>query len=153
MNKENLFIKGDFMSTNANISIYNEETKELKVIYCHWDGYLEETGKKLSKFYTNKEKVEELISNGYLSFLEKNISPPLGEKHSFKKPFKDTCVFFKRDRGDINVDAKIFNHVEFDKIYKYRSCEFMYVFLKDNETGNYNWWHYDNKSIDLMRVL
>ena len=49
------------MSTNANISIYNEETKELKVIYCHWDGYLEETGKKLSKFYTNKEKVEELI--------------------------------------------------------------------------------------------
>ena len=44
-----------------------------KVIYCHFDGYLEHNGEILINHYQNRNKLERLLGLGDLSSLDKNI--------------------------------------------------------------------------------
>ena len=61
------------MATRSNIGIMRENG-EIETIYSHWDGYLEHNGCMLFNYYNTAEKVEELISKGYISALGKTIS-------------------------------------------------------------------------------
>ncbi len=61
------------MATRSNIGIM-KKSGEVETIYCHWDGYPEHNGCMLFNFYNTVEQVNELISKGYISALNKTIS-------------------------------------------------------------------------------
>ena len=83
------------MSTRSAIAIMGEDS-----VYAHWDGYLEHNGAILEKYYTEREKIEELLSLGSISLLAGRIKPKEGETHSFDKPVNGVVVAYHRDRGD-----------------------------------------------------
>lgn len=121
------------MSTRSYICI-EQEDGSLKGIYCHHDGYLEYNGEMLITNYADREKVEKLISLGDLSTLQKNIEPNPKLPHSFEydKRQKGVCIFYGRDRGEKNTEAR---NITYERA-KESWCEYMYVFRRDNE------WYY-----------
>ena len=94
------------MATRSNIAIQLSPTKVLS-IYCHWDGYPNHHLPILKEHYNTKEKVLELLSEGNISSLRKNCSLPEG--HSFDTPVEDFTVYYGRDRGESNQEAKVLN--------------------------------------------
>ena len=46
---------------------------KFRIIYCHWDGYLENNGKLLFEHYQDSKKVDELLDLGCISSLATNI--------------------------------------------------------------------------------
>ncbi|MBD5091850.1 MAG: hypothetical protein HDT36_00485 [Clostridiales bacterium] len=121
------------MITRSYICIEQEDGM-LKGIYCHYDGYLEYNGKILATHYTNREKVEKLISLGNLFSLQKNIAPDPKLPHSFDydKRQKDVCIFYGRDRGYKGTNA---HYVTYEMV-KNSWSKYMYVFRLNNE------WYY-----------
>lgn len=120
-------------------------------IYCHSDGYLTYNGAMLLDYYSDAQKVDELLSFGDLSSLNEKIYPDPTRPHSFdfSERQKDVCVFYGRDRGEAETDAKIITP---EKI-KNSWCEYLYVFGQDGV------WRYcelpcevEIKSEDLISV-
>jgi hypothetical protein len=60
------------MTTRSTIWI-NEEDKRIGV-YCHFDGYLQGVGRTLLDYYSEIDKVKQLISHGAIAVLQKNIA-------------------------------------------------------------------------------
>ncbi len=92
------------MSTRSRIGMMLSDGT-IKNIYCHHDGEVESAGEILLNYYSDEDKVKELLLFGNLSVLEKNIHPE-GE-HTFDSPEPDVCIFYSRDRGDSDEDAEI----------------------------------------------
>lgn len=98
------------MGTRSRIGIMHGDA--CKSVYCHWDGYPEYNGAILDKFYSSSVKVNKLISMGDISALGIDI----GEQHDFgsrseyvevdSNEYAKECTFYKRDRGEENVDYK-----------------------------------------------
>lgn len=84
------------MSTHSSITV--KIGNQFKTIYCHWDGYLEHTGKFLHTYYRSQKKAEALVALGNLSFLDKSIEKPKG--HSFNNYIDGYTVTYHRDRGE-----------------------------------------------------
>ena len=70
------------MSTRSNIAIEDPNTKKVKVIYVHSDGYPYGVGKILNDNYTTYQKAKKLFNYGDASFLSDTI---------------DECSFYARD--------------------------------------------------------
>jgi hypothetical protein len=82
------------MATRSLIIVKGD--KKFICSYCHWNGpHNKET---LEKFYNTDALAKELISFGDISQLGPKLHPT--GKHTFEKPEKDVCIFYKRDRGD-----------------------------------------------------
>lgn len=124
------------MSTRSAIGI--KEADIIRSIYCHWDGYPENNGKILYKYYNSKEKVEELLKLGDLSSLHENINPPEGVKHDFNEPAENTCVFYHRDRGE-EFQGEIITHDRESMRKAFGWCEYGYVY----DTEKNEWYYYD----------
>ena len=92
------------MSTRSDIIVHRTDGKWVR-IYCHWDGYPEHNGKILLQHYITQEKAEALVALGDLSVL----GPEIGKKHDFDLSAPNSCTAYKRDRGEKDVDANIFN--------------------------------------------
>lgn len=92
------------MGTRSDIIVERRDGKWAR-IYCHWDGYLEGNGKTLQEHYQDQRVVEALVKPGDMSSLHESCVKPPG--HSFDKPVKGFCVYYGRDRGETDVDAKI----------------------------------------------
>lgn len=60
------------MSTNCIIATKISENNFVGS-YCHYDGYVEHTGKYLHQFYNSPEKAIKLSSLGYISSVEKTF--------------------------------------------------------------------------------
>lgn len=106
------------MSTRSRIGMVNPKNGKVISIYCHWDGYVENNGAILVEHYTDPQKVEELISLGDISILDKDVAPkqelapsryaPLFSKsrkrpmvkHTFDTPQEGVVVAYGRDRGE-----------------------------------------------------
>jgi hypothetical protein len=133
------------------IAIQNPHSKQVRAVYCHWDGYLEHNGAILAKHYDTSPKVNHLIAMGDLSSLGKVI----GEAHPFSphgskedealyEHAKDQgyCTFYKRDRGESDVDFKVFNTLKQAEDH-YTWSDYYYVFkytkASDYTTGE---WHF-----------
>ena len=80
-------------------------------IYCHWDGYLSNNGKKLNDHYLEADKVGALMALGDISSLGSEI----GEKHPFdtyslsadqQARYENWTSAYGRDRGEQGVEAK-----------------------------------------------
>lgn len=93
-------------------------------VYCHAMSF-----STLKKHYNTQEKVEQLISLGELSSLEKNIAPQDGKPHSFEYPAPNVTVAYYRDsserkeegdRPEIHVGetvAKVVEHIDHENLY------------------------------------
>lgn len=140
------------MGTRSMIAIQNPYSKDVRAVYCHWDGYLAHNGSLLQKHYSASPKVNNLIALGDLS----SLRPEIGEKHAFssmelpkeqreahEEAVKDMCTFYTRDRGE-DAPFKLFPTLKKAQDYFEGSwCEYLYVFkytkASDYTTGE---WHF-----------
>lgn len=60
------------MATRSNIGIRNLDGS-VEVIYCHYDGYLEDVGKTLLTSYSDLKYLRELLKRGAIRNLDKEI--------------------------------------------------------------------------------
>ena len=107
------------MSTRSHIGIAKPDGS-LEVVYCHSDGYPSYNGDILLHHYTDVEKIKELISNGGMSSLEKEI--------------KD-CEFFK-DRGE-EITIYKYNSLEKYLLFAARDWEIEYFYLFDEKENKW----------------
>ena len=138
------------MGTRSMIAIENPNSKAVKSIYCHWDGYLEHNGSILEKHYSNSPKVNNLIALGDLS----SLRPEIGVKHLFssielpkdqreahEEAVKDMCTFYTRDRGE-DAPYKRFNSAkEATAYYDGSWCEYFYLFKYDEDLESGKWFY------------
>jgi len=155
------------MGTRSMIAIENPNSKAVKAIYCHWDGYLQHNGSLLNKHYSNSPTVNHLIAGGDLSSLGKQV----GEKHPFSPFVSDTeefkalpkaeqvriqaetkalhehardmgyCTYYSRDRGE-DAPYKHFNSIkEASAYYEGSWCEYFYLFKYDDSLESGKWYY------------
>lgn len=111
------------MGTRSTIAIQTPEGK-FRAIYCHWDGYLEHNGAILYQFYQDVDKVNRLIDLGDLS----SLAPEIGDKHDFDARTTDACTFYGRDRGEDNVEFRVFDTIK-DVTNYYDWSEYYYFMI------------------------
>jgi hypothetical protein len=135
------------------IAIQNPYSKDVRAVYCHWDGYLEHNGSILNTHYSNSAKVNNLIALGGLS----SLRPTIGDKHAFSEhelpkdeveafraATKDMCTFYGRDRGETGQEFKVFPTLKKAEDYFEGSwCEYLYIFkYKKSDDYQSGEWHY-----------
>ena len=139
------------MGTRSMIAIQVMDSKRIKSIYCHWDGYLQHNGSILNKHYQDSPKVNQLIANGDLS----SLRPEIGVKHLFssleikdkderaayEKSVEDMCTFYTRDRGEDAPFKSFANIKEAMDYYNGSWCEYFYLF-KYTAQGEPRGWFY-----------
>lgn len=142
------------MSTRSLIGLLSENKKDIKYIYCHFDGYLEGVGNTLATFYKDIEKVKKLIALGDLSILEEKVDPDPNYPHSFDGRYdgsggcqEDVCLAYGRDRGETGVEAKITTIDEYENLAK--GCWVEYIYLYVPGKG----WEYNTLSDDGFHTL
>ena len=111
------------MATRSYIGVRNTDAS-VDYIYCHFDGYPEHNGAILTEYYSNINRVNELLNLGDLSVLGKFI----GEKNEFNNRVRDTCLAYGRDRGESNVSKK---NTGYDKLITDQSVDYVYIFDGD----------------------
>jgi len=120
------------VSTNSSITV--KQGKIYKNIYCHWDGYPSYNGKMLLQHYNSQEGADSLVDNGNISTLKESVACPEG--HSFETPADKHTVFYGRDRGEENQEAKVFDN-------------FKEAIISNSQEYDYYWdgekWWVDNK--------
>ena len=96
----------------------------IRSIYGHWDGYPAHAGNILNEHYTELSKIDQLLTLGDLSSIDKDI----GEQHEFDNRPPDSCTFYGRDRGETGVGPIV--HESLDGWMDYRKgtgCEYGYL--------------------------
>ena len=111
------------MATRSYIGVRNLDSS-VDYIYCHFDGYPEHNGKILTEYYSNINRVNELLNLGDLSVLGKFI----GEKQDFDKRVVGNCLAYGRDRGESNVGKK---NTGYDKLITDQNVDYVYIFDGD----------------------
>lgn len=111
------------MGTRSAIGVMHGD--KAKVVYCHWDGYLEHNGRILMDHY-DSPKANHLVALGGISSLDRNIEIPEGVEHTFDKPAKGITTFYGRDRGEegneytvCHSDEEMYEHFDW--------CEYFYI--------------------------
>ncbi len=131
------------MSTHARIGIMLYDGT-IKHTYVHFDGYPEGVGQTLVENYNTVDSINELLSFGEISVLTDKIHPE-GE-HTFFKPEDGVCIFYKRDRGDDDVDAVTTSMDELHNKYS-SSVDYFYLYV------NYVWQVYDVYEKDGWKLV
>ena len=96
------------MGTRSMIGAVRPNGK-VDVVYCHWDGYIEEPGVgwTLYTYWPTIQCARTLVAHGGMSSLGRE----LGQKHDFNDSNNDVtrnwCTFYRRDRGDKPDDEMI----------------------------------------------
>lgn len=131
------------MSTRSAIGILNDDGS-VTAVYCHWDGYPSYVGKMLINHYKSLTRIKNLLKHGNLSF----IAPHLGRKHDFNNASKhhpDWCLFYGRDRGESDQQAKTFGTTEaFENHYDWSDYYYLY---------NNGHWLYKRRSAKIYEQL
>lgn len=100
------------MGTRSRIAVKRDEGYES--IYCHWDGYPEGVGATLNAFYTDEDKINELIALGDLSTLGDTTSQ------------EDTISYNRwRDEGTISKNSRTLKELLDTAVSSF--CEYVYV--------------------------
>jgi len=137
------------MGTRSMIAIQNPYNKQVRAVYCHWNGYLEHNGAILQKHYAASPKVNNLIALGDIS----SLRPEIGEKHDFsrldstlpeaeyEKLYGNMTTFYTRDRGE-DTPFKVFKTLaEAEDHYTWSDYYYVFKYTKasDYTVGE---WHY-----------
>jgi hypothetical protein len=99
------------MGTSSTIAIINKDGT-IEQINAHYDGGVAHNGTILIVHYRDPQKIRDLIKLGDLSALKKEVHPPQGQEHSFRKPIEDVTIFYMRDRGENSCRSNKFNSFE-----------------------------------------
>ena len=75
-------------------------------IFCQLDGYPEETGATLVKYYDTPEKIDALLALGDLYCLKEKLVPDSG-RHDFDAPQPGVTVAYQRDGDHSGWEATI----------------------------------------------
>lgn len=118
-------------------------------IYGHSDAYLTHNGAILIDHYTDRDKVDKLISLGCLSYLQPQIEPDPNQPHGFEYSARQdgVCVFYGRDRGETEQQAF---PVTLNEVGKNDWIEYCYVFTRD---GTWKYFETDGENTDKPFVL
>jgi hypothetical protein len=140
------------MGTRSMIAIQNPYNKQIKAVYCHWDGYLEHNGSLLQKYYSASPKANNLIALGDISSLKAEIGEkhafsqfdlPKDEVEAFKAATENMCTFYTRDRGESTPFKSFPTLAKAADYYDGCGVEYLYVYkytkASDYSTGE---WHY-----------
>ena len=128
------------MGTRSAIG-YKTPQGKIRAKYSHYDGYPAYTGAMLQEHYTQARKIAQMVELGDQSFLEKEIFPK--GAHSFESPEQGCTIFYGRDRGESDVDAREFdNFADFVEHYDACGCEYFYVW------DGRNWIYNDHNARD-----
>lgn len=111
------------MSTRSSITAKCEDGK-FRSIYCHFDGYPSNVGEILQNYFSDQEKIEQLLALGDLSSLAPSIEAPDG--HTYDNRIEGHTVAYHRDRGEDKEDTKCFVGETL------KSCQ-------NNQAYNYYW--------------
>jgi hypothetical protein len=111
------------MATRSYIGVRNTDGS-VDYIYCHFDGYPEHNGAILTEYYSNINRVNELLNLGDLSVLGKFI----GEKQDFNKRVVGNCLAYGRDRGESNVGKR---RNAYSMLITDQSVDYVYIFDGD----------------------
>jgi hypothetical protein len=141
------------MGTRSMIAIQNPYSKDVRAVYCHWDGYLEHNGSLLHKHYSTSSKVNNLIALGGLSSLRAELGVkhafssmelPKDEREAHEKLVENMCTFYTRDRGEPGQEFKVFPTLKKAEDYFEGSwCEYLYVFkYKKSDDYQSGEWHF-----------
>lgn len=116
------------MGTNAAIGILSEnEQISIDSIYCHYDGYLDHTGKTLLKHYNTPALVRELVALGDISGLGNKV----GEKHDFGAPPQtEWCTAYHRDRNEPWDSVGTATSGSIQEFLEFYSVEYFYLFVE-----------------------
>jgi alanine-alpha-ketoisovalerate/valine-pyruvate aminotransferase len=99
------------MATRSAIG-YKLPTGEVRGIYCHWDGYVENNGKILQEHYQAAYKIAQMVELGDMSSLAAEIAD---------------CVYYGRDRNESDVATQTYTDID-DYVTHYADgCEYMYL--------------------------
>ena len=109
------------MGTPAAIAV--QTGKEVTWCHINYDGYVEGAGRTLVEHYNTEELAKSLIAGGDISVLHKSIECPEG--HSFMNPVKGFTIYYKRDRGETNVDPQKGDYFHFLHCTK-RTIKYLY---------------------------
>lgn len=112
------------MATRSTIAVVDNEGK-VHQVYCHWDGYPSWNGYVLRKSYNDLESALELVSFGDISSLKEKCIPDPELPHDFQD---DVTVFYKRDRGEDGVEAKVYDNIQ-EYYKKFQREEYNYLFV------------------------
>jgi hypothetical protein len=110
------------MATRGTIAVQHADGT-VSQVYAHWDNYLEGTGQTLLHCYNSLELAEQLVAGGDISSVDNTV---------------DSTVYYKRDRGEANTDARVFANIN----SYYSTCEgeeYNYLFQR----GQWFVEHYD----------
>ena len=121
------------MSTRSAIGVQLEDGS-IRAVYCHWDGYPRYNGRILYENY-ERDKVLILMEHGDLS----SLGPHIGTKHDFRERREYECTFYKRDRGETNVDAR--SYVDEESFFQDfgSGAEYHYLMLLGGEWVMRGW--------------
>ena len=123
------------MSTRAIIGIRNAN-RTITATYCHFDGYREGVGAKLKKHYTEREKIEKMISLGDMSCLGEFIEPDPSKPHTFDNRQDNVCLYYGRDRGDKRTNPTNHkNSIEFKNYGVDTGAEYAYLYSNGKWTS------------------
>lgn len=143
------------MATRSTIAIAREDGTVAKV-YCHWDGYLENNGHLLVKFYDTADKVEALIAGGDISSLgtEVGVQHPFSQfegnisGEEYEKLYGTMTTYYGRDRGETGTAARVFTDIEsYEQTSQFE--EFNYLFIE----GRWYYKSYDGLVRDVEEQL
>jgi hypothetical protein len=117
------------MATRSAIG-YKLPTGEVRGIYCHWDGYVENNGKLLQENYQAAYKIAQMVELGDMSGLAAEIAD---------------CTYYGRDRGETDVGTQTYNDVDDFVTHYADGVQYMYLW-------NGNEWIVTNGNLKFDRV-
>jgi hypothetical protein len=134
------------------IAIQNPYSKDVRAVYCHWDGYLEHNGAILQKHYSASPKVNNLIALGDIS----SLRPEIGEKHAFSKLevpmdgdaydklYGNMTTFYTRDRGE-DTPFKVFKNLsKATEHYTWSEYYYCFKYSKADDYQSGEWYFKKN---------
>ena len=99
------------MATRSAIG-YKLPTGEVRGIYCHWDGYVENNGKLLQENYQAAFKIAQMVELGDMSALAAEVAE---------------CTYYGRDRGETDVGTQTYNDVDEFVTHYADGVQYMYL--------------------------
>lgn len=122
------------MATRSYIGKVNKDGT-FTYIYCHNNGNVDCNGRTLMDFYTNTDKIDDLLALGSISSLRQDVSPPKEKEHTFDKPLSYVTVAYTRDRGESPWGPYTTNDLNrfVESTARDGDIEYIYVF------GEYGW--------------